>query len=285
MKKTIIAIAFLLIGVLACQSSPTLPQVDALQTTVASTLQAYTEAAPKGMPSLCTFSNLNEKVSFVIPEGLANGLTCEVVPAVAESSDMPWWEVAPEHTRITLNGYDDSLGKFSQPTITIYPIEGYTNAETAIQKLQAILASPSAPLTKETLPSIPVNAARMIAAQPQRLDFASGSGVRMLTQYGQAVGPISNNGLFYSFQGLTSDGKYYVIASLPTGAPFLAYDMNATPPQPADGVPFSFDGNPDPSYYEDYMKTVEDRINATDAAVFQPSINLLDALVQSLTIQ
>lgn len=283
MKKPIIAIALLLIGVLACQSGPTLPQVDALQTTVASTLQAYTEAAPKGMPA--SFTYMNEKVSFIIPVGLGNGLTGEFVPAVAESDDMPWWEVAPEHIRITINGYDDSLGKFSQATITVYPIQGYTSAETAIQKLQAILASPSAPLTKDTLPSIPVNAARMIAARPQRLDFASGSGVRMLTQYGQAVGPISNNGLFYSFQGLTSDGKYYVIASLPTGAPFLAYDMNATPPQPEDSIPFSFNGNLDPSYYEDYMKAVEDRINATDAAVFQPSIDLLDALVQSITIQ
>lgn len=280
MKKTIIVIAFLLTSVTACQSGAApAPQVNALETTVASTLQAYTEAAPKGIP--VSFNN----VSFVIPEGLANGLTGEVVPAVAESDDMPPWEVAPEHIRIVLDGYNDSLGKFSQARISIYPAQEYTNAETAIQKLQAILASPSAPLTKETLPSIPVNAARMIAAQPQRLDFASGSGVRMLTQYGQAVGPISNNGLFYSFQGLTSDGKYYIIASLPTGATFLAYDMNATPPQPTDSIPFSFNGNMDPSYYEDYMKAVEDRINATDAAVFQPSIDLLDALVQSITIQ
>lgn len=279
MKKIFSAFAFLVVSMLACQSGTTAPQGNAVETTVASTLQAYTEAAPKGISF--QFNN----VSFVIPEGLANGGTGEVIPKVEESDSMPWWEVAPEHIRITLNNYDNTVAKFSDASITIYPVQGYTQGENSIQKLQAILASPSAPLTKETLPSIPVNAAAMILAKIQRMDFGSGSGVRVITQYGQAVGPISNNGVFYSFQGLTSDGKYYIVAILPTGAPFLSYDMNATPPQPADGIPFTFDGNLDPKYYEDYMKAVEDKINATDPDVFLPSLNTLDAFVQSITIQ
>lgn len=254
---------------------------------VAATFQAMTPAAPPTTEATTTSQGIPfsfQNVSFVIPEGLATGASGEVIPNVSESADMPWWEIAPEHTRIVLSGYNDSLAKFSMIEINVYPAQDYKSGAESIQKLQAILAIPTAPLTRESVPTIIVNAGLMMAAQAQRINFVSGSGVRMIVQYGQAAGPVDNNGSFYNFAGLTSDGKYYIVAALPTGAPFLQYDMNATPPQPADAIPFSFESI-DPAYYESYYKAVEDKLNSTSADTFVPSLNTLDSFIQSITIQ
>lgn len=296
MKHKLIGLVVgLMVISLACGiSSPTAaPQGPGLETVVAGTLQALTPFAPPSQGKVTPTQGAQangipvsfQNVSFTIPQGLASGIAGEVVAKVDQASDMPWWEIAPEHIHITLSGYDNSLAKFSVADITIYPAQDYTNAAQNIQKLQALLASPSAPLTKDSVPDWNTNAAPMVVAQMQRISFASGSGVRMLTQYGQAVGPISNDGTFYLFQGLTSDGKYYIVAILPTGAPFLAFDQNATPPQPADGIPFSYNDSVDPNAYEAYFKAVADKINATDANTFEPSLNALDALVQSITVK
>ena len=41
------------------------------------------------------------------------------------------------------------------------------------------------------------------------LDFPS-DGVRFITRYAQDVSPVTNQSVFFTFQGLTSDGQHYV---------------------------------------------------------------------------
>ena len=57
--------------------------------------------------------------------------------------------------------------------------------------------------------------------QVKYLDMKSGKGVRYLTQFNQGISPINNSELIYTFQGLTSDGKYYIAAVLPVTHPEL----------------------------------------------------------------
>ena len=57
--------------------------------------------------------------------------------------------------------------------------------------------------------------------QVQYLDFKSGTGVRFLTQFNNGMAPVNNHDLIYTFQGLTSDGKYYIAAVLPVTHPDL----------------------------------------------------------------
>lgn len=253
---------------LACGSvtSPALDQ-NKVETIVAATLQTVTINAPTAAPTAQSGIPVSyQNVSFIIPEGLASGAIGEVIAAATEENGAPW-DAAPEHIQFTFNGYI-STGKFSAITIKVFPAREYSDkfpgAAFSIQNLQAILASPSAQLTKDALPNVPYfNAAQMFAAQVQRIDFASGSGLRTVTQYGQAVGPVTNNGVFYHFQGLTGDGKYYVVVVLPVGSPLLVSGEGENEPVPAGGVTFPGYTTLDPVDYESYFQSVTDNLNAS----------------------
>lgn len=267
---------------LATQAAPT----QALPTNVAATQAAPTQAVPtqpNGIP--ITISN----VSFVIPKGLASGAAGQQVQAIDETSGAPW-DVAPTHLEITLNGYDNTLGTFGTIKIWVYPAQEYAavynGASNSLQRLNAILANPPAPITKDNLPQVPsFNAAQVFASNVQVINFQNGKGVRMVTQYDQAIMPIANDATFYHFEGLTSDGKYYIVAVLPIGSLVLQSSENSNTTVPAGGVPFPDTANMNQQTFNTYIQSVTDKLNAQVAADgFAPSIAQLDALIQSITI-
>ncbi len=288
-----IIIAFAATGlILACSFTIAPPsQPDNVSTIVAATFQALTSAAPattattvlQGVP--VAYYN----VSFVIPENLASSASTQTIPAANDQNGGPW-AVAPQHLEFKLNDYNLPPGYFSEILIDVYPAQEYADtydgANISLQRLRAVLSNPSKLPTNENLPQVPYfNAASMFAAQVKQIQFKNGTGVRMITQYGQAVGAIANNGTFYHYEGLTNDGKYYVVAVLPIEAKFLA-SSNSDPsaPVPADGIPFPGYNFTDPSYFDNYFKAVTDKMNATPDDSFAPSLFTLDSLIQSLQI-
>jgi hypothetical protein len=280
--------------ILACSlaGTPTVPTGN-VSTIVAATLQSLASATPEiaqASPTTApqgvsvSYSNVN----FVVPKDLASGASSQTIPATDEQNSGPWG-VAPQHLEFKLNDYNLSPGYFSEILIDVYPAQDYANAyagaNISLQRLQALLSNPSTPLTNENLPQVPYfNAASMFAAQVKFIQFNSGSGVRMITQYGQAVGPVANNGTFYHFEGLTSDGKYYIVAVLPIEAKFLANGNDPSAQLPADGIPFPGYNYTDISYYDKYFKAVTDKMNATSDGSFAPSLGTLDSLIQSLKV-
>lgn len=223
-----------------------------------------------------------ENVAFVIPNGMASGANPEKMTAVDTNSGAPW-EIAPTHLRFTLTGYQ-LQGKFFEPQIYVYPADEYaqvnSNAGEQIGRLKK--AAAGSPLLKETLPNVPFfNAAHIIAANIKLLNFQNGNGVRELTQYDQYPAPINNHELFYHFEGLTSDGKYYVIAILPITAPILAEDEKPESPVPAGGVPIPANTGPNEVYYI----SVTQKLNGLSPDNYTPSLNALDALVQTILVK
>jgi hypothetical protein len=267
--------------------TPTTPtQVDQLGTMVAATMQALTaapstlvstEAPVEGSEIPVSF----EYASFIVPNGLAAGAEPEVVPAVGEDSGSPW-EAAPAHLRFMLTGYQ-LQDKFHEPEIFIYPADEFaqanSNAAEQIDRVRRILTG--LPPMPETLPHVPFfNAGPLIAANIKIIPFQNGSGVRALTQYAQYSAPINNREIFYHFQGLTSDNKYYVIAILPITAPMLPEDEKADATVPEGGVPIPTDMGPSDTYYV----SVIEKLNSLAPAAYQPSLNALDALIESLLV-
>jgi hypothetical protein len=262
-------------------------------TAVASTMGALTSPAPAATatsPAPQGIPVSYKQVSFILPSGLATDAPPETVAVTTEQNGAPW-DVAPEHIHFRFSGYNVPAGSFSVNQIDIYPAKDYANANQGanigLQRLRGLLLDPSAALTNEVLPQVPYfNAASMFAAQAKRIHFQNGDGVRMLTQYGQAVGPVTNNSLFYHFEGLTGDGNYYIVAVLPVNAPFLQSGNDPSAPVPAGGVPFpAITNSMDPKLFEDYFNAVTDKLNSADPAAFQPSLTALDALVQSINVQ
>ena len=296
-KRTLLVIFGVVMGTWGCSfSAGTIPtstqtQVDEVGTVVAATLQALTPAPTESISTQAVSSPIAtqeggipisaEGVSFVVPSGVASGANVETMTAVESNSGAPW-DVAPTHWRITLTEYA-LQGKFHEPRIFVYPAEDYaaSNPQAAeqIERLKRILTG-ATPM-QETLPLVPsFNAAQLFAAQIKVIPFQNGSGVRSLTQYDQYAAPINNHELFYHFQGLSSDGKYYVIAILPINAPILPEDEKPTAAVPEGGVPIPTGVGPNEVYYF----SVTEKLNSLSPDSYTPSLNRLDALIQSITV-
>ena len=297
-KRTVFVILGVIMGTYGCSfSAGTIPTptptqlVDGVGTIVAATMQAYTQAPTESVSTQASTQAVTEAatqtggmpisyegVSFVIPNGVATSGNTEKITAVESNSGAPW-EIAPTHLRFTLTDYRIQ-GKFHEPRIFVFPAEEYAQnnpiAAEQIDRLKKILAG-GTPLL-ETLPTVPFfNATPQIAADIKLIPFQNGGGVRLLTQY---AAPINNRELFYHFQGLSSDGKTYIIAVLPITAPILPEDEKPGATVPEGGVPIPTDVGPNNVYYF----SVTEKLNIVSPDAFTPSLNALDALIQSILI-
>jgi hypothetical protein len=249
--------------------------------TIAPTAPTPTISMPSdGMP--LSYRN----ISYVIPDGLASGANPELVPAVGEGAGAPW-EVAPEYLKITLVGYP-LQGMFFEPHILVYPaaeLEAVNPAAAqSLEQLRTSLDGSAVPLN-EDIPGVPMfHAAKVFGSHIAKVNTQNGMGVRMLTSYTQDLSPITNQELIYQFQGFTNDGKYYIIATLPVNASFLATDEEPGSPLPADGIPFPDLNTADETQINDYAQAVADKLNSMDAISFTPSLNQLDTLIQSILV-
>ncbi len=206
---------------------------------------------------------------------VAQNMTVETVAAQAATEGGPYWEGTPEYRLLTLQGYpiSDHLRK---PQIFIYPTDAIASANVnmanVVSDLQALLQTHQA---GDHLPFLPLLAeGQMMRAQMQFIDFKNGQGVRFLTQLDQGMIPVNNYELIYTFQGLTSDGKYYVSAILPVSSPEL----------PAN----STDGAATPETLNDYPAYLSNTIallNQQHADSYTPDLNKLDAIIQSIEVK
>jgi hypothetical protein len=290
MKRNVLSLMIgLIITTLACGlAAPATPAQPGVETIVAATFQALTSVAPATQtPREASGTTIAvNNISFVIPTGIGSGAQAEKIEAVPPSNDMPWWEIAPTYNKYLIQGYPLS-NTFHKPIIYVYPVDEYIQVNqdvaTLVDQLKTIINSPDQPLPKN-LPFLPAfNAGQVFYSNTQAVNFQSGSGIRYLTQFDQAPAPINNNEVFYTFQGLTSDGKYYIAAILPTNTVTLVTDGNLNTVTPAGGIPF--DWNPDNfEMLPKYIESVKQLLNATDPNAFTPSLPMLDTLIQSITV-
>ncbi|HHY88731.1 MAG TPA: hypothetical protein GYA06_07425 [Chloroflexi bacterium] len=207
--------------------------------------------------------------------GAAEEWTLETLPASEGLAESPWRGPLPEHRAITLQGYPVT-GHKMQAQIFIYPLEDYhAVSEAAAQAagdLQTLLESGAAPADLPFLP--PMNARQVMRAGFMELDFQNGRGVRYLTWYSQGPGRINNAEMFYTFQGITADGAYYVSAILPVTHPDL----------PASPEVFAEDEGQLADYPAYLVETVA-FLDAQPGASFTPDLTALDALIQSLGVR
>lgn len=219
----------------------------------------------------------------------ASGLT---VPAQLFDPEGGPQEVYPQHRRVSFSGYPLS-GTFFEPFMRVFPVEGFTSAYAAapenyaapiIAQMQTLLAT-RPPDGDASLPFLVMaGAGQVFHAQAKYLDFANGSGVRYLTSYGQYYVPYNNHDLFYTFQGLTTDGKYWVSVIFPVNHPLLppTYDSSLVPPG-GIAIP-SFTS---PSYDEDmsaYYAAMKALMNSQPDNTFTPALDCLDAYITSLHV-
>ncbi len=232
------------------------------------------EEVPTERPADISFSG----VSMSADSNLGVKLTAENIPAVTDPN-LPPWELIPSHIKISLEDYSIQ-GTFHEPHILIFPLtEYYTYGQSpkvAVNRLLHLLETQD-PTPKEAIPFLPEwNAAQAFHAAVQYVNFKNGAGVRFLTQYGQDVGPVNNDAIFYCYQGITSDGLYYVSAVLPVFEPSLPKDSSEIPI--GDYQAFS-DG------YPAYIEGVGKELTDLPDSAFEPDLKMLDDMMSSLEIK
>lgn len=278
MKKLAFPLLMLVFALLACNITPA-PTTEPPVTEPPVTEPPVTE--PPVVTELPVMTNLTcNELSLYLDPALASGYDCQVVP------ESPYeMEMYPEHTELTLQGYP-LADKFFDPHISIYSVAGYTTLRPDfipnwVTELQAILASGSIPPYSSPfhsyLPFLPTfGAAEAFYAQAQVLPFVSGNGIRYLTEFAQYTVPVNNTDLFYTYQGLTSDGQYWISAILPINLAMLPASADPLP----GGVSFEDFAN----NYDVYILGMVNQLNSQSPDSYTPTITALDVLVSSITI-
>ena len=217
-----------------------------------------------------------EGVSFSYDDAIAAGVVGETAPPEEFMGDF----VIPAHTLFSFVSYA-LPDTFHDPRIYVYSVADLQAAgdwmPDFIADQQQVLAERPDPSAFPGIPILPpFNAAAMTRAQVAYLDFQNGSGVRFVTQYGQAFYPISNHDLFYTFQGYTNDGAYQVAAILPISHPSLPDDSSEIPGGDFEAFAENF---------QTYSEEIAGQLDAQPPASFVPDLSLLDAMIQSLLVQ
>lgn len=128
---------------------------------------------------------------------------------------------------------------------------------------------------KMDIPDFPeLDAYNSIIAKFQYLGFRSGTGILFLTQYGDELepNPVNNEELTLDFQGLTSDGRYYVSARLAITQPSLPRGID-------------FTGHIKRDMKWNYLKKEREELDRLPEDSFVPSMKRLKSMLASLHIE
>ncbi|MBK8986875.1 MAG: hypothetical protein IPM39_12505 [Chloroflexi bacterium] len=232
--------------------------------------------------------------TFTFDQATGDSVWPELVPArPAEPGPGMMWAPA-EHIVFTFApaaGPQEHmpLGQYLPPEgqIHIYPTAGL-NAEVQpiVAALQQLLADQPDTSTFEVFPANegaeqvgltmlpPSNAVQTLRAQTEYLSFADGQGIRYLTQLSQGPVPISNQDLFYTFQGLTNDDATYVAAYFPVTLPELPDSPQLSE---AQWTALMED-------WQGYLAQTLALLDEQPTSAFTPDLAALDAVINSLSV-
>lgn len=154
--------------------------------------------------------------------------------------------IAPEVTAFSVSGLSSVNPEIYRRAVDLTAMINAANEGTGIAAFTA------------PIPFLPYQeATQLVQLAPMRLDPVNGTGIRFVTAYGNQGEPISNDNLFYTFQGMSHDGRFYISATIP---------INNT----------MINGPTDP--------TTVDWSNVP-ADSWQPALETLDAIVLSVQIR
>lgn len=255
------------------------PTIQNLATAVPATLESLISQEPTDAPQYTGEMTVIESNNLIVqlPVEVAESAAITLVPEQEPNELMPGFEL-PDHRLITFFGYRIAE-HFHSPLIYVLPV-----AETAeisqyasinISTLQYLLEDTETNLDEEEfLPFLPVfNAAQIFNALAERMESENGSGIRYLALYSQGLVGIDNYNIFYTYQGLSVDGKYYIAAVLPINSSLLPETIST--PEELEGLTQD---------YEVYLANVKELMEVEDGGVLTPSLEGLDAMMRSIKI-
>ncbi len=209
----------------------------------------------------------------------------QLVPAVPYDDSMAAIVGSPAYWTLTFNGDSPDDASFAGRAVYVAPLADYeavwsdagndlvTQQANALKQLLA--DQPSEPQKLGVL--LPTPFASDITALASYLDLPKldASGVRWVGRLTQNPGPLVNNELRYLFQGITADGKYLINASFPISTTTLPDTLDALTED--ENTAFQEDAT-------GYLEAITSALSFLTPADFTPSLDALDAMLQSITM-
>ena len=221
-----------------------------------------------------------ESLGLVLKLPVEVAQSAEVTSVLPDDPNQGWSEFAlPARRMVSFSGYAIP-DHFHTPVIYVYAfyqlLQGGAFGSTIAATLQGLLTDPEFDLQAEgSLPFLPpFNAGQVFHVLEQRLDSEHNSGIRYLTLYSQALVGVDDYDIFYTYQGLSADGQYYISAVLPINSSLLSDDQLTQ----AELETIAID-------YEAYLNSMTDMIGADNGASLSPTLAALDAMMMSLFSQ
>ncbi len=236
-----------------------------------------------------------DNIRFSFPSSLATGIQVEAIEAypITQPEEQFLYAHYPEHIRFGFLNYLDGTEfrlpyLIAGPQILVYSTDsmrefGYDFVdqpyalESLLQERPDLSAyvGASVRLPEIHLPFLPwVNSGQMLRSHAQYVEIAGvGSGIRYVSRHSQEADHLTDRQLFYTFQGITTDGAYYVSAVFPVKTGVLPEEVDTS------GIDWdNFAAN----YSEHYLPEIIARINSLSDDAFNPSLTTLDTLIQSI---
>lgn len=136
------------------------------------------------------------------------------------------------------------------------------------------------------IPHLPfVDASQDFQSKVKRFPFKNGTGVIFVMHWDIELNLISNRNLIYRYEGITTDGEFYVTAEMPIKAPFLPEEA----PDEFEGFRV-WDENRyaadalDDKKLSNYRKGISKRLETLPNDQFRPKLKYFEDLISSLSI-
>jgi hypothetical protein len=228
-------------------------------------------------------------VGFSFDHTLGRSVNITQVPAIP-LADTQVGEAPPAHVVFSLYGRRAESARIPRiwdapGSVRVYDVaalDGYPLASQQLTRLQQLLSERPDPATLETItpnattemPYLPIEeAAQAIAARIEYIDTPELSGVAYVTGFRQDTFPFTRDDFFYTFQGLSADGRSYVAVDW-----VLRADMFPRRISQADARRVGSNAR----RWERYINQSVSTLDAAEPTAFTPSITALDDLVRSI---
>jgi hypothetical protein len=244
------------------------------------------QALAQDAPSTVSFNG----VSFSFDPTLGSSVNITSVPAQS-SAQATVGVAAPAHTVFAIYGTRQETAKTPKtgngPVVRVYRVSDlsgfaeYSNALTSLQNLMSQrpdLTTYMAPTTNAnnlSLPYLPAaQAGQPLRARAQYVSTSEVQGVSYLTGFRQDVSAFASKDFWYTFQGLSADGQWYVSVVTPVKASMF--------PKKVKAKDNNFKNADD---YTTYLTDAISKLNTGDDSAFTPPLTAIDALVQSISFE
>jgi hypothetical protein len=236
-----------------------------------------------------------QNVKLVYSGFLSKKVLVNTVFAVKQPERYPVFIAAPEHVEFVFaDSFSSVQSASNMPVLAIYPANAYAKLAKFVQytldDLRGLLrvdnrptkSSSSLDQNSVSFPMLPpMNATELFHARVHYIDFADGSVVCFLTQYGQDLAPISNQDLRQMCIGFSRAEKYVIVLRFPVSAKFLpnGYDDATDFQQAMQGEDRSNDK------LAKYLTDTIARLDKAAPGDFKPSLTDIDSIFKTLTIK